>query len=531
MPAPGTVLGGKYQLVRELGAGGMGIVYEAEHLRLRQPFAIKILQPEFASEREFLIRFEREARAAALLRSPHIVRVFDVDVAPEGLTYMVMELLTGNDLAAEVDARRIELAELVDWIVQACSALQEAHDNGIVHRDLKPANIFLSKTEAGERIAKVLDFGISKIEAISTKLTNRATGSLGTPTYMAPEQIRNRRVDGRTDVWALGVILYRVLGARWPFTGSNEQGYMASVLANPPLPFEMVRPELPFELATVIMKCLEKSLDDRWPSADALAQALAPFGTGKMPLLSAQNLRVAALPSGAHRAQPVAQGAPTVATRPAAATELSAKATELSAKATELPAHAKATELAVPARPDAIVIPVEVSARPESPMAAMSDRTVSDTKQRGLGRGNTQPMSPGLLPAAPVTPPATSFATPETRASGPSGVAILIAACAAAGIGFGVYMGFTAPRDRVPAGAASTASAPRSPSSDPNIFPPEVVPSSSSEVAPPSTGVPTASAPLPSSSAVRKPPRPAPSSSAAPRTSASAPTQELPDHL
>jgi len=197
MPSVGTILDGKYRLVRQLGAGGMGIVYEADHIRLRQPFAIKILQPELASEHEFLMRFEREARAAASLRSPHVVRVFDVDASPEGLTYIVMELLEGRDLADESLSTKIPLPQLIDWIVQTCAGLQEAHDNGIVHRDLKPANVFLSKIESGDRIAKVLDFGISKVDATSTSLlTGRAAGALGTPTYMAPEQIRNRSVDG-----------------------------------------------------------------------------------------------------------------------------------------------------------------------------------------------------------------------------------------------------------------------------------------------------------------------------------------------
>ncbi len=293
MPNPGAVLGGKYRLVRKLGAGGMGVVYEADHIRLRQPFAVKILQPELAQEREFLLRFEREARAAALLRSPHIVRVFDVDVSAEGLTYMVMELLDGRDLAEESLAAPIPVTQLVDWLVQICSALGEAHDNGIIHRDLKPANIFITGIESGERIAKVLDFGISKLEA-SSRITCRASGALGTPTYMAPEQIRGRHVDSRTDIWALGVMLYRLLARQWPFggKGQSDSAYLAAVLSDPAVPIEHVRPDLPAALSAAIMKALEKDPACRHASAAEMASALLPFGSGRGPLQSRVSLPV-----------------------------------------------------------------------------------------------------------------------------------------------------------------------------------------------------------------------------------------------
>jgi serine/threonine-protein kinase len=487
MPSVGTVLDGKYRLVRQLGAGGMGIVYEADHIRLRQPFAIKILQPEFASEREFLMRFEREARAAASLRSPHVVRVFDVDASPEGLSYIVMELLEGRDLADEALETKIPLPQLIDWIVQTCAGLQEAHDNGIVHRDLKPANVFLTKIESGDRIAKVLDFGISKVEATSTSLlTGRAAGALGTPTYMAPEQIRNRTVDGRADLWALGVMLYRLLGSRWPFNGKGDQAYMTAVIADPALPFEMVRPDLPYELATVIMKALEKDLASRHQSANELAVALAPFGTGRGPIAIGSSLTGASRSSG-----------------PMAA----------------------AGSVAPPAGPMAIIMLAQGGA--QSGRAAVMD-TVADAP-----REERRPpvVTDYVPPYAVASPPATAFEPTPTRASRRVGAGMIIGACVAAAVGFGAYMVVTA---RTPSSAAA-GTPPASSSSDvPQDMPPpalDLPPAAEARAA--ATGVP----PEPSASAPprRRGPRPLASAStpaASAVTPARPPANEgVPDHL
>ena len=279
MLEPGSTLGGRYELIRKLGSGGMGVVWEGKHMRLQQRVAIKVLQPEFAAVKEFQLRFEREARAAALLKSPHSVRVSDVD-STDGYTYIVMELLAGRDLGEETEKHGpLNPAEVVDWIIQACNALHEAHANKIIHRDIKPANIFIAQEE-DRRVAKLLDFGISRYEdSVTAALTKPIDGALGTPSYMSPEQIRGRKLDHRTDIWSLGIVLYRVLGGRWPFAGASERAYLAAVISDPPLPFEHLRPDLSFELANVIMKALQKSPEDRPASARALAQMLLPFGT------------------------------------------------------------------------------------------------------------------------------------------------------------------------------------------------------------------------------------------------------------
>ncbi|MCA8967819.1 MAG: serine/threonine protein kinase, partial [Planctomycetes bacterium] len=163
LPVPGDLLAGKYTVVRALGHGGMGVVYEAEHARLGQNVALKFLKPEHVEIAQDLARFEREARAAATLKSPHVVRIYDVDTTPEGVPYIVMELLAGHDLSQELRRRDdVPLAEVVDWMLQVCAAMGEAHARGIIHRDLKPSNVFLC--EGGEQV-KVVDFGISKLLA------------------------------------------------------------------------------------------------------------------------------------------------------------------------------------------------------------------------------------------------------------------------------------------------------------------------------------------------------------------------------
>src|SRR5436190_11965002 len=221
LPQVGTVIAGKYAIVRLLGEGGMGVVYEATHLRLRQSVAIKMLLPAMLAHDIIISRFEREARAAGQLRSRHAARIMDVDATAEGLPYMVMELFTGHDLAVELEHRqRLSIGEAADFMLQACAAMSEAHGLGIVHRDLKPSNLFI-ESEGEARILKVLDFGISKVQnERDAKLTD-ADVVVGTAMYMSPEQVRaSHLVDARTDIWALGVIFYEMLAGRAPWIGT-----------------------------------------------------------------------------------------------------------------------------------------------------------------------------------------------------------------------------------------------------------------------------------------------------------------------
>jgi len=291
LPEPGDVLSGKYTIVRILGEGGMGVVYEAMHNRISQRVAIKMLHPSMMKTGEFVQRFEREARAIGRLKSRHTARVLDVEETAEGIPYMVMEFLEGHDLETELERRgALPVVEAVDYLLQTCSAMAEAHDLGIVHRDLKPANLFICRQE-GEAIIRVLDFGISKSMDGDSSVTTTAT-AMGTPLYMSPEQVRSARaVDPRADIWSLGIIAYEMLAGKTPFTGENPTATIASIVADDVPPLQDHRPELPEELASVVHTALQKRLADRYADIRAFARALAPFGPPgfKIPSPSSQS--------------------------------------------------------------------------------------------------------------------------------------------------------------------------------------------------------------------------------------------------
>jgi serine/threonine-protein kinase len=272
------VVGGRYRLTGALGEGGMGLVFAAEHLRLRKSVAIKFLRADVALMPDAVERFEREAHACCLLRGPHVVHVLDVDTDACGRPYIVMELLRGHDLEAELRSRGpLPVHEAVDWILQACAAAGEAHAAGIVHRDLKPSNLFLAE-EAGTRVLKVLDFGISKLVRDEPPVTSAAV-TVGTPLYMSPEQVRSSRdVDGRSDVWALGVILYELVAGAPPFLGTTTAA-IAAIVADATPSLRRVRPDVPEDLELVVATALAKSPTDRFPTAEAFGAALAPFAS------------------------------------------------------------------------------------------------------------------------------------------------------------------------------------------------------------------------------------------------------------
>jgi serine/threonine protein kinase len=276
----GDVLAGKYRVESVLGVGGMGVVVEATHLELNESRAIKFMLPEALENAESVERFLREARASSRLRSEHVARVYDYGRLENGAPYMVMEYLEGTDLRSLLKQRgRVPVAEAVSYALQTCEALAEAHGNGIVHRDLKPANLFLTSRPDGTPCLKVLDFGISKVLGGGDHEMTRTQAVLGSPTYMSPEQMRSARdVDSRADIWSLGIILYRLVTGRLPFQAEGLTELVAQVLHVPPLPPSSVEPDLPAGLDAVLLRCLQRDLDKRWPDVGELALALLPFG-------------------------------------------------------------------------------------------------------------------------------------------------------------------------------------------------------------------------------------------------------------
>jgi serine/threonine-protein kinase len=276
-PAVGDVIAGKYRILRVLGEGGMGCVYAAVHTRLEQPVALKMLLPVMAQDPENVVRFEREARAAGRLRGPHTVRIMDVEVSESGLPFLVMELLEGCDLATLITHRGpIPFAEAVDYLLQACAAMAEAHEAGIVHRDLKPSNLFVVQDGVHNKI-KVLDFGISKILSEQDARVTSTHVAVGTPLYMSPEQVRSKRtVDGRTDIWSLGIILFELLTGKTPFDGSPTS-VAASIVSDEPPTLQECGVTVPPELEIALRKALAKNPQDRFPDVVSFAEQLLPF--------------------------------------------------------------------------------------------------------------------------------------------------------------------------------------------------------------------------------------------------------------
>lgn len=271
----------KYDVERVIGRGGMGTVFEARHTRLGQRVAIKVLGEDLRMHPELVRRFEREARAASALSSPHAVRVFDIDTTEDGTPFFVMELLAGrdlNDVVTNDGPQPIGLA--VRWLIEACDAIAEAHRLGIVHRDIKPSNLLLCENGS----IKVLDFGIAKRSAPNERAITIGLQPLGTPQYMSPEQVRCAKdVDARTDIWSLGVTLYELVTGRPPYDHAVSAACIASIAADPVPDPRVFASDLPDAFVKVVMRALEKDPAARFQTVDELVLALAPFGAAITP--------------------------------------------------------------------------------------------------------------------------------------------------------------------------------------------------------------------------------------------------------
>jgi serine/threonine-protein kinase len=331
---PGDVLAGKYRVERVLGVGGMGVVVAAHHIQLDEKVALKFLLPQALHSAESVARFVREARAAVKIKNEHVARVTDVGQLENGSPYIVMEYLEGSDLADWLKQRgALPIEQAVDFVLQTCEALADAHSLGIVHRDLKPANLFCIQRSDGQLTIKVLDFGISKITtpgAPGHDMT-RTSALMGSPLYMSPEQMQlSKGVDARTDIWALGVILFELLTGQPPFNAEAVTQLAIKVANEPPPALRSFRFDAPEGLEKVVAKCLEKDRAGRFQTVGELAIALKDYGP-KNARISVERVLGTLRQAGMSASVLPASGEhPLVVARPAAALAASVPQTDAS---------------------------------------------------------------------------------------------------------------------------------------------------------------------------------------------------------
>jgi serine/threonine-protein kinase len=283
-PLIGQVLDGRYRVESVLGEGGMGIVYKAVHTTLRKPLAIKVLRPEVSKNEQIVQRFKQEAQSASQIGNQHIIDISDFGELADGSTYFVMEFLNGQSLTHALEAGKFDSDRTIYVAKQLCRALGAAHEIGIVHRDMKPDNVQLVQRGDDSDFVKVLDFGIAKVGGSTSKLT-QAGQVFGTPHYMSPEQCAGTNVDHRTDIYAVGVMLYEMATGKVPFDADNLMGILTKHLYENPIPPHELPPPVNVEpaLEAVILKCLAKKPEQRYQTMAELANDLDAVENGLTP--------------------------------------------------------------------------------------------------------------------------------------------------------------------------------------------------------------------------------------------------------
>jgi eukaryotic-like serine/threonine-protein kinase len=281
---PGAVIDGKYRVLRRIGEGGMGTVFEGENIRIERRVAIKVLHPHVASTPEFAQRFEREARASARIGSPHVCDVLDLGDLTNGERFIVMEFLEGESLEDRLEQGILTPVQLAPIAFEILEGLGTMHQAGVIHRDLKPANVFLARGRGRGEAVKILDFGVAKIlpRADEPSAMTSTGMMMGTPLYMSPEQARGARdVDGRTDLYAASVIFYRALTGQVPHTADNLHELLFKIVLEDPRPIRELAPDVDEAFAALITKGLARDPDQRFASARDYQKELAAWGAAQ----------------------------------------------------------------------------------------------------------------------------------------------------------------------------------------------------------------------------------------------------------
>jgi serine/threonine protein kinase len=305
LPSRGSIIDGRYRICDVIGRGGMGAVLSAVDLQTRNTVALKVILPDYTHDPEAVRRFVSEARTAGALGNPHVAQLLNVGWLSGGLPYMVLEFLTGCSLGKRIQqGRTLSIPEAANYMLQACEGVADAHAKGIVHRDLKPSNLFVTQGADGAAHIKVLDFGISKVSEQEANTwggdLTQSNMLLGSPRYMSPEQLRcAKAVDARTDIWAIGVMVHRLVSGKLPFEADSVGGHLALIMSASPIALRVHAPDASEELEHVVARCLQRELRRRYQDVGQLAEALAPFVGTPQATARAQRIQRALADSGA----------------------------------------------------------------------------------------------------------------------------------------------------------------------------------------------------------------------------------------
>lgn len=423
----GLAVGGKYEIRRVLGAGGMGVVCEAVHLDLGKRVAVKLIDKSMKESELIVARFRREARAAGQINSEHIVDVFDVGADGRVGLYMVMEHLTGEDLQGRLERdKRIEVKTGVMIAHQIARGLAKAHEAGVIHRDLKPANVYLTERDNGQLLVKLLDFGVSKLLSEAPG-SARITGSgtpIGTPLYMSPEQAEGKDdVDGRADIWSLGAVMYEALAGTAPFADRGSyHGTIVGILTSRPKLLHDVAPWVPAELASVVDAMLVHDRDARIRDAATVTRRLLdafpsvlPDGTGKHTAVIVPQAAAAVDATGDTEVFTASALGAARASRP------SVPDADVQARASAAPRSEQDSTKTIPdATRTGSATPIERSAAADRATSGRRDEGGAASKSATTTGGS----GPKTLPLPPTSRPETAHAAPGPHSSSAGGVAL-----------------------------------------------------------------------------------------------------------